>query len=486
MFLGIDLGTSALKAVLVDEAQRLVGRASAPLTVAHPMPGWSEQHPGDWWTALLDAVDALRRDHADALSAVRGIGLSGQMHGAVLLDASDAVVRPCILWNDTRSETECRQLEEAEPTLREITGNIAMPGFTAPKLVWVRRHEPAAFARTRRVLLPKAWLRLCLSGEAIEDMSDASGTLWLDVGARRWSSRMLAATGLRDDAMPSLVEGNAQAGRLRADLAARWGMATAPILAGGAGDNAAGAVGLGAVRPGSAFVSIGTSGVVWVTTERFRPNTQYAVHAFCHALPDLWHQMGVTLSAAASLAWWARVTDRSEQALVAEAATAPCTQDDPLFLPYLAGERTPHNDAGLRGVFAGLSAATDRAAMTRAVLEGVAFSLRDCLDALRASGTDIAEADVIGGGSHSEAWLAILATALDVPLHRVEAGDAGAALGAARLARLAVTKEDPATVCVAPRRLATTHPEPSRREISESRLARYRACRQPVADGAGG
>jgi xylulokinase len=479
MFLGIDLGTSALKAVLVDEHQRIAGRASAALTVDHPRPGWSEQHPQDWWAALLDAIDSLQRDHRAALSAVRGIGLSGQMHGAVLLDAAGEVLRPCILWNDTRSERECRALEEAEPALRGITGNIAMPGFTAPKLMWVREHEPSSFARTRRVLLPKAWLRLRLAGELFEDMSDASGTLWLDVGARRWSSRMLAATGLTAEAMPSLVEGNAQAGRLRADLAARWGMATAPVIAGGAGDNAAGAIGLGAVRPGSAFVSLGTSGVVWVTTDRFRPGTEHAVHAFCHALPDLWHQMGVTLSAAASLSWWARVTNRTEEALIAEAHAEPCSESAPLFLPYLAGERTPHNDATLRGVFAGLSATTDRAAMTRAVLEGVAFSLRDCLDALRASGTGIAEADVIGGGSHSEAWVAILAAALGIPLNSVEGGETGAAFGAARLARLAVTGEDPADVCVSPKRIATTDPDPRLERISEARLARYRACRQP-------
>jgi xylulokinase len=256
-------------------------------------------------------------------------------------------------------------------------------------------------------------------------------------------------------------------------------MAIAPIIAGGAGDNAAGAVGLGAVRPGSAFVSVGTSGVVWVTTDRFRPNTKYAVHAFCHALPHLWHQMGVTLSAAASLGWWARVTGRAEVDLIAEAAAAPCDRNDPLFLPYLAGERTPHNDGDLRGVFAGLSATTDRAAMTRAVLEGVAFSLRDCLDALRASGTEIGEADVIGGGSRSDAWVAILAAALGVPLHRVEAGEAGAAFGAARLARLAVTGEDPTKLCRSRKHIATTHPDPKLQEACELRLARYRAYRAP-------
>ena len=479
MFLGIDLGTSSLKALLVDDAERIVGSASAPLTVANLHPGWSEQDPRDWWTALLAAVDRLERDHGAALAAVRGIGLCGQMHGAVLLDAADQVLRPCILWNDTRSARECLALMEAEPALRDITGNMAMPGFTAPKLLWIKAHEPQVFAATRRVLLPKAWLRLVLTGEAIEDMSDASGTLWLDVGARRWSSRMLAATGLDDDVMPSLVEGNAVAGRLRADLTARWSMHAAPIVAGGAGDNAAGAIGVGAVQAGAAFVSLGTSGVIWATTDRFRPYTEKAVHAFCHALPGLWHQMGVTLSAAASLGWWAGVTGRTEAELLAEAGTATPHATDPIFLPYLSGERTPYNDGSLRGRFVELSAATDRAAMTRAIMEGVAFSLRDCLDALRASGTVIPEADVIGGGSRSASWTELLASALGIPLHRVEDGESGAAFGAARLARLAVTGEEPAARCRPPRRIATVRPDESTRARYEERLARYRACRPP-------
>ena len=275
---------------------------------------------------MLDAVDALGRDHAAALSAVAGIGLSGQMHGAVLLDAAGSVLRPAILWNDVRSATECTELEEAVPDLRQVTGNIAMPGFTAPKLMWVRKHEPGVFARLRTVLLPKAYIRSRMTGEMIEEMSDASGTLWLDVGARDWSDVMLAATGLSREAMPRLVEGNAAAGALRPELAARWRMAGRPILAGGAGDNAAGAIGLSAIRPGDAFVSLGTSGVLFATTDRFRPYPQAAVHAFCHALPATWHQMGVTLSAAASLAWWAGVTGRSEAELLAEVGQPGVTE----------------------------------------------------------------------------------------------------------------------------------------------------------------
>ncbi|WP_288586094.1 xylulokinase [uncultured Methylobacterium sp.] len=473
MYLGLDLGTSGLKAVLVDEAQCVVGSATAPLTVSRPHPGWSEQDPAQWWAALEQALGTLKDRHPAELAAVRGIGLSGQQHGAVLLDADDRVLRPCILWNDTRATAECAALEAAFPDLRRVAGNIAMPGFTAPKLLWVRAHEPEIFSKVARVLLPKAWLRLALSGEAVEEMSDASGTLWLDVAARAWSPEALAATGLAPSAMPRLVEGSAPAGRLRADLARAWGMATPPLVAGGAGDNAAGAVGLGAIRPGDAFVSLGTSGVLFAVTDGARPYPEGAVHAFCHALPGLWHQMGVTLSAAASLAWWAGVVGRDEASLVAEVGPV-ARPSEALFLPYLAGERTPHNDGAVRGAFAGLSAGTERPALTQAVMEGVAFSLRDGLDALRASGTRIEAADVIGGGSRSPAWIRILASVLDLPLSPLAEGEHGGAFGAARLARLAVTGEAPEALCTPPARGATVMPDPELVPAYAERLAHYR------------
>jgi xylulokinase len=384
------------------------------------------------------------------------------------------------LWNDVRSATECTELEEAAPTLRQVTGNIAMPGFTAPKLLWVRKHEPAVFAKVRTVLLPKAYIRYRMTGEMIEEMSDASGTLWLDVGARDWSGVMLEATGLSREAMPSLVEGNAPAGALRAELASRWHMTGRPILAGGAEDNAAGAIGLGAIRPGDAFVSLGTSGVLFATTDQFRPYPQAAVHAFCHALPATWHQMGVTLSAAASLAWWAGVTGRSEAELLAEVGQ-PESPSPGIFLPYLGGERTPHNDGTLRGAFAGLSHATDRRLLTQAVLEGVAFSLRDCLDALLASGTRIETADLIGGGSRSRVWVAIIASVLGIPLSRPAAGETGGAFGAARLARMAVTGEAPDAVCAPPARAETILPDPILTSAYAERLAVYRGLNKGIA-----
>ena len=473
MFLGLDFGTSSLKALLVDGDQQVVASAEATLLVQHPTPDRREQHPEDWWRALVTVMDELQDRHPEKIWTVAAIGLSGQMHGAVLLDVSGAVLRPCILWNDGRATEECRLLEQRLPDLTAITGNVAMPGFTAPKLLWVQRHEPDIAARVATVLLPKSWVRFRMTGEMIEEMSDASGTLWFDAGARDWSDAALAATGLDRTAMPRLVEGTAPAGRLRADLAARWGMAQPPLLAGGAGDNAAGAVGLSAVWPGDAFVSLGSSGVLWVTTAAFAPFPQAGVHAFCHAVPGLWHQMGVTLSGASALAWWARITGRSEAELIAE-IDDPVTPGEALFLPYLAGERTPHNDATLRAVFAGLSQASDRKHLSQAIMEGVAFSLRDCLDALRRSGTDVEEANVIGGGSRSAGWIRMLASVLDIPLHRIEGGEQCAAFGAARLARLAFSGEDIADVCLPRRRLQTILPDAGLRAAYAPQLDRYR------------
>jgi xylulokinase len=435
--LGIDLGTSGVKALLLDGDQG-VAAAQAPLVQSRPRPGWSEQDPEDWWAATCTCLDALAARHGPALREVRAIGLAGQMHGATLLDGEGRTLRPCILWDDGRSAAQCAQLEAAVPALRTIAGNVAMPGFTAPKLLWLREHEPQVFARAHRVLLPKAWLRFRLCGDAIEDLSDASGTLWLDVAGRRWSAELLAACGLDESRMPRLVEGTAPAGELLPRWVRRWGFEHVPIIAGGAGDNAAGAVALGAVNAGDAFVSLGTSGVLWVTTASHAPAPERGVHAFCHAVPRTWHQMGVMLSAAASLAWWAACAGRDEANLLAELpaqadAPSPCW-----FLPYLSGERTPHNDAAVRGAFLHLGGGTTRAQMTQAVLEGVARAFRDARDALASAGTHLTAADVIGGGARSDLWCDILAAMLGVPLRRVDGAAHGPALGAARLAQAAL------------------------------------------------
>jgi xylulokinase len=482
-YIGIDLGTSSVKAVLVDDRQRLLAGATAELSSQRPQPLWSEQNPAEWISATLSALRRLRDADRPAFRACRGIGLSGQMHGAVLLDEADRPLRPCILWNDGRSVAECAELEVVEPALRAITGNIAMPGFTAPKLAWVRRHEPDTFRKTRKVLLPKAYLRLVLTGEATEEMSDASGTLWLDVGARDWSDRMLAAAGLDRSHMPALVEGSQPAGRMRAELSRELGFDAPPLFAGGAGDNAAGAIGLGAIEPGDCFLSLGTSGVLWRTTERFEPRAERAVHAFCHALPDRWHQMSVHLSAAASLRWWAGIVGCDEAALLASLGGRASRPSSTLFTPYLSGERTPHNDPLMLGSFARLRHETDRDAMTQAVLEGVAFAFRDGKLALEGEGVAVEQALVIGGGSRSDLWLSILANVLAIPLTRYEGGDNGAAFGAARLARLACAGESVRDVCLKPvGEMVSFDPDP---ELVSAYDRQYLAWQQAARDSQG-
>jgi len=474
MFLALDLGTSAVKAVLVDGEQRVVGQASAPLTVQRPRPLWAEQDPEQWWRAAERAVGELRAAHAAALAAVRGIGLSGQMHGAVLLDAGDRVLRPAILWNDGRAGAECAELERRAPRLHAVAGNLAMPGFTAPKLLWVAAHEPEIFRATAQVLLPKDWLRLRLTGEHVAEMSDASGTLWLDVAARAWSSELLAATGLDAGAMPRLVEGSEPSGRLRRAVAEAWGVPADVVVAGGGGDNAAGAVGVGVVRAGEAFLSLGPSGVYFVAGERFAPAPATAVHAFCHALPRTWHQMSVILSAASCLSWLAAASGGGDEATLLSEAESAAGDPRLIFLPYLSGERTPHNDPHATGAFVGLTHATGRGDLTRAVLEGVAFALADGQDALGASGTAIDTVSVIGGGARSRLWGRILASALGRPLRYHAGGEIGPAFGAARLARLAVDGEDPTTVCSAPPVAAIVEPEPDLAAALDARRHRFR------------
>ncbi|HET9598850.1 MAG TPA: xylulokinase [Anaeromyxobacteraceae bacterium] len=476
MFLGIDVGTSEVKAVLAGEDGAVVGTAGAPLAVSRPHPRWSEQAPEAWWEATLQAIDRLREAHAAGVAAVRGVGLSGQMHGATLLDGADRPLRPVILWNDVRSGEECRELVSREPRTLDITGNLAMPGFTAPKLLWVAKHEPDVFAQVRSVLLPKDYVRLRLTGEKVSDPSDAAGTLWLDVARRDWSDAMLAATRLSRSHMPRLVEGSAPGGTLRPEIAERWGMGRGVVVAGGGGDNAASAVGIGAVAPGGGFVSLGTSGVTFVVNDRFRPNPARAVHAFCHALPGRWHQMSVMLSAASCLRWVTRLVGAADEpaALAEEAGLdAAARSSAPIFLPYLSGERSPHDDPAALGVFFGLNHDTDRGALVYAVLEGVAFGLRDGVDALRAAGTELRALSLVGGGARSERWAQLLADALGVELRTHQGGETGAALGAARLGQLAAGTAE-AEVCRQPPLRRAFAPTREGSAALEERLARFR------------
>ncbi len=483
MYLGIDLGTSEVKVVLLDEGGRIVASATAPLEVQRPQPRWSEQSPESWWEASLAAVDKLRSSHPGPLAAVEGIGLSGQMHGATLLDAADRPLRPAILWNDTRSDEECRELEKREPRMRAITGNMAFPGFTAPKLMWVEKHEPKVFAQVKSVLLPKDYLRLRLTGEKVSDMSDAAGTLWLDVGKRDWSDAMLAATRLTRAHMARLVEGSRPSGELRKELRERWGMKRSVVVAGGGGDNAASAVGIGAVAPGGGFVSLGTSGVLFVVNDRFLPNPDSAAHAFCHALPGRWHQMSVMLSAASCLRWatqLVRAANEVEILAEVEKLSEAARLAAPVFLPYLTGERTPHNDSTIQGSFIGLVPGTDRAALVYSVIEGVTFGLVDGLDALRQAGTTVGTLSLVGGGSRSAYWAQLIADLLQARLQTHTGGETGAALGAARLGWLACGGDE-AAVCTRPPVSRTFEPSPTGQARLAGRLSRFRALYRAVA-----
>lgn len=456
--LGIDLGTSSIKAVLMNEQQELLGSSSQALEVFRPHPGWSEQHPADWLTAIDQALQALQQAHPEAMADVQGLALSGHMHGATLLDKQNQVLRPCILWNDTRSYLEAAELD-ANPRFRELSGNIVFPGFTAPKLVWLQKHEPAVFAQVHKVLLPKDYVRWWLSGEYASDMSDAAGTAWLDVAKRAWSVELLNASGMHLEQMPLAIEGTEVSGYLHPHLAERWGIKQRVIVAGGAGDNAAAACGMGTVAAGSAFVSLGTSGVLFAATARYLPNPASAVHTFCHAIPDTWHQMGVILSATDSLNWYAQIANQSPAKLTQALGERLKAPSKVCFLPYLSGERTPHNDAKVRGAFIGLSHTDQQQDLTQAVLEGVSFAIRDNLNALKAAGTDLERLTAVGGGSRSPYWLQVLATTLNLPIDLPAEGDFGAAFGAARLALIAATQANPVEILTAPKVAQTIEPE---------------------------
>lgn len=434
-FIGLDLGTSSLKAILISDTQQLLAEHAVQLTVTRPQVGWSEQDPQQWIDATHTAMKALGTQ-AD-LSSVRGIGMSGHMHGATLIDASDTVLRPCILWNDTRSAVQAAALD-ADPRFRALTGNIVFPGFTAPKVAWVKANEPEVFAKIAKVLLPKDYLRLALTGEHVAEMSDAAGTSWLDVAKRDWSDDLLAATGLTRDNMPRLIEGSDTSGTLLPALASAWGLPKGVIVAGGGGDNAASAIGAGVVNKGDAFVSLGTSGVLFAASDAYQPDAASAVHTFCHAVPGTWHQMGVILAATDALQWLSRLTGQSAAELTGDLGDLQAPSRT-LFLPYLGGERTPHNDANMRGQFLHLDHATDAKQATRAVLEGVAFAFADCHAALKSTGTHIESALATGGGAKSDYWLQAIATTLNIPLMVPQSGDFGAALGAARLGMMAAT-----------------------------------------------
>jgi len=436
--LGIDVSTTATKAVLVDDRGAVVAIGTSEYSFAQPRPLWTEQGPELWWTGAVDAIGKALRSAGAGLDAVEAIGLTGQMHGLVLLDAAGEVLRPAILWNDQRTGAACDAIRSAVGAARlvEVTGNDALTGFTAPKLVWVRDNEPEVWRRIAHVLLPKDYLRYRLTGDLALDKAGGSGTILFDLAARDWSPEITAALGIDPAWLPPTHEGPEVTGKVTAAAAAATGLrAGTPVVAGG-GDQAANAVGVGAVVPGRVALSLGTSGVVFATTDRPLYEPAGRVHAFCHAVPGRWHMMSVMLSAAGSLRWFrdAVAPGADFGDLVAAAGDVPVGADGLLFLPYLSGERSPHPDPLARGAFVGLTLAHDRRHLTRAVIEGVAFGLRDGLDLMVEAG--MAAPDQIrasGGGTASPLWRQVLADVLDAEIATVNTTE-GAAYGAALLA----------------------------------------------------
>jgi len=475
MFIGIDLGTSGVKVILTNTDGELIASASAELTLSIPHPMWSEQNPQDWWTATCECLDELSKSHN--LAPVSAIGFAGQMHGATLLGRGGNVLRPAILWNDGRSEAECAELAERVPTVTEITGNLVMPGFTAPKLLWVKKHEPEIFNRIDKVLLPKDYLRYRLSGDYASDMSDSAGTIWLDVGKRDWDDALLQASGLSRDKMPALFEGNQVTGTVSPSLCKRWGMREVALVA-GAGDNAAGAIGCGIINPGQAMLSLGTSGVYFAVTREFRSNAESAVHSFCHALPDRWHLMSVMLSAASCLQWYAAnagYQDVAELTADVEQNTGIDDAATPYFLPYLTGERTPHNNPAAKSMFFGITSATTRAHMARAVMEGVSMALADGIDAVHGCGVQADGISLIGGGVRSSYWCQMLANVSGLAMNLRQSGDVGPALGAARLAQMAMNPDiKPSYICPFPKLVKTFEPESSHFDVYLKRRQKFR------------
>ena len=479
MYIGIDLGTSGVKAILLSEQGTVLASQTEKLTVSRPHPLWSEQDPLHWWQATDRAIRALGEQHS--LQQVKAIGLAGQMHGATLLDNENQVLRPAILWNDGRCAEECALLEAQVKNSRSITGNLMMPGFTAPKLLWVKRHEPDVFTRVAKVLLPKDYLRWQMTGQYASDMSDSAGTMWLDVAKRDWSDEMLAACALTRDHMPALFEGSDITGTLLPEVAERWGMAQVAVVAGG-GDNAAGAVGVGMADAGQAMLSLGTSGVYFAVSEGFLSNPESAVHSFCHALPGRWHLMSVMLSAASCLDWAAKLTGLdSVQALIAAAEQADDNAGDLWFLPYLSGERTPHNNPEAKGVFFGLTHQHGPNELAKSVLEGVGYALADGMDVVHACGVKPQSITLIGGGARSSYWRQMLADISGQQLDYRTGGDVGPALGAARLAQIAANPDVPVTRLLPQLPIEQQHqPDAARHALYQPRRETFRRIYQQL------
>ena len=487
--IGVDCGTSGLKAVLAETEGGLIAAASRAYRPDHPRPLWSEQDPEVWVAAMFAALAELRSAAPDAFASAAAIGFSGQMHGAVLIGRDGKPLRPAILHNDARAYREAAELWERHRPLADIVGVKPMAGFVAPKLMWLARHEPAIFTAIAHILQPKDYLRFRLTGEIVSDMSDAAGTWWLDERARAWSLEALAASGVDPARAPRLVEGSDAVGGLRPAISETLGLSRRTLVAAGGGDAAAGAIGIGATRPGDAFISLGTASQMIVVSSAYRAAPEMLVHSFAHALPRRWYRMAAMLTGATALAFVARLAGADAATLEREAAEGYRGPGETIFLPYLSGERTPHDDPHARGVVFGLGEATSRVDLTRAAMEGVALTLADARACLAATGDAPKGFDLIGGGARSVLWTRMIAAAVGAPITRRKGGEVGPAYGAARLAVLAATGAAPESVCSAAPIADVTEPEPGLVDAfaaAHERFARlYRVLRPEFAAAAG-
>lgn len=437
-FMGIDISTTSAKALIIDEQGHVLATGSTPQPISQPYPLWSEQHPSDWWDGVVSSIQSALAEAGITGDAIQGIGLTGQMHGLCMLDSGGNILRPAILWNDQRTSKQCEEITEIVgfERLIELTGNRALTGFTAPKILWVRENEPEIYQQCAHILLPKDFIRFKLSGEYATDLAGAAGTLLLNVARRQWSAEVLDALQIPQEWMPPVHEGPQVTSVVSAEAAALTGLAAGTPIVGGGGDQAAGAVGMGCVNPHNIGVTVGTSGVVFAPLSQYAYEPEGRLHAFCHAVPGQWHFMGVMLSAAGSLQWYrdTLAPSTSYDQLLAEAATVPPGSDGLFYLPYLTGERTPHADPNARGAFVGLTTRHTRGHMTRAVLEGVAFGLRDSFTLIANAGLPADyQVRISGGGARSAIWQQIIADIFGAPLVNVNTPEAGA-FGAAILA----------------------------------------------------
>ncbi len=497
-FLGIDIGTSAVKAVLVDEDESILADAVIPITTSYPEAGRVEQDPDQWWAATMVAIDDIQRADREGFLAMRGIGLSGQMHTTVFLDDADAIIRPALAWSDARAASACSLLERQVPDIESIAGSTAMAHYSAPRLLWLRENEPKNFARIARVLTAKDYVRFQLTGEYVTDASDAAGTLLFDERSREWSPALVSASGIAAGMLPAVMSAGAWSGMVRPELLAEWGIGHQVVVAAGAGDVAAAGIGIGAVRPGDAFISLDSVARLSVTRDAYNPPAKPTLNAFAHALPRRWFETTTPVNGTLCLDWLSGfLGERDIGRMISRVQETFAGPADLLFLPYLAGEQPPSSDVTARGAFAGLEAEHGHREMTQAVLEGVALAIKEAEEAF-GDAFPSGPLPIVGEGSRSALFLLIVASVLDRPLLRVSNADIAAAFGAARLGRMAATGAGAEAVCVQPPLIEVVDPVPglagayaeqrdgfrafaqSLREVSEPREAKADRRRRAI------